>query len=166
MFRCVCICVGGFLVCWGNSRLSLLSWWDKEGYFKGGVTWTGMDSLINNHHPFLPDLKWSHMLSLESRHMQFNSKYWLSRSSQCGCQKRGWKRGKLAGRNLTSSDQWKVRTMRSSLNIFHVQVTFYESTVCHCVSGMFGMLCGLLDWTGDFWVLVGCFWISREITLS
>lgn len=26
------------------------------GVQRGGETWTGMDSLINNHHRFLPDL--------------------------------------------------------------------------------------------------------------
>lgn len=31
-----------------------------------------MDSLINNHHLFLPDLNWSHMLWLESRNKQAN----------------------------------------------------------------------------------------------
>lgn len=35
------------------------------------MTWTGMDSLINNHYPFLPDLNWSNMLSV-SRHKQLN----------------------------------------------------------------------------------------------
>lgn len=42
----------------------------KRDFLGGGVTW--MDSLINNHHPFLPDLNWSHMRSLEPRHRQLN----------------------------------------------------------------------------------------------
>lgn len=86
----------------------------------GGMTWTGMDSLINNHHVFLPDLNWSHMLSLEPRHRQPNVhqqvligprlRLWISTKPHCG-------RRDLAVRNFTFADQNKVRTGKWSLYI-------------------------------------------------
>lgn len=77
-------CVGGISGHWWYCEAAL-SWWDNWGFFhsffecwgcvcSGGMTRSGMDSLINNHHLFLPDLNWSHMLWLEHRHKQANAR--------------------------------------------------------------------------------------------
>lgn len=65
---CVTFVWVGFLLCWRIHEAASCLVEIKWDFFWGG----GMDSLINNHHPFLPDLNWSHMLSLEPRHKQLN----------------------------------------------------------------------------------------------